>query len=93
MDDLTGCIPPYDKFIMPGPQHPQAVVDRVKAETGLECAVVDVNDKSRYLGLCVVAATCRSLHATLQRALVDNPTGNAIEQTPLVLIRPTPTAA
>ena len=23
LDDLTGCIPPYDKFIMPGPMSPQ----------------------------------------------------------------------
>jgi hypothetical protein len=70
--------------------HSQAVVDRVKAETGLDCAVVDVNDKSHYMGLCIVAATSKSLHAVLERALIDNPTGNAIEQTPLVLIRPTP---
>eukprot|EP00959_Pyramimonas_sp_CCMP1952_P248958 5204234-Pyramimonas_sp.AAC.1 len=88
IDDLTGCIPPYDKFIMPGPAEPEAVVARVKAETGLECAIVDVNDKSHYLGMVIVASTDPTLNEVIKDALVDNPTGNAIEQTPLVLIRP-----
>ena len=87
MDDLTGCIPPYDKFIMPGPSDPQSVVERVKQETGLECAIVDVNDKSHYLGLVILAATVDTLKGVITAALIDNPTGNAIEQTPLVLIR------
>lgn len=87
IDDLTGCIPPYDKFIMAGPKDPQSVVDRVKQETGLDCAVVDVNDKSHYLGLVVLAMSDPTLKGVIEEALIDNPTGNSIEQTPLVLIR------
>mmetsp|Transcript_35264 Transcript_35264/g.59436 ORF Transcript_35264/g.59436 Transcript_35264/m.59436 type:complete len:469 (+) Transcript_35264:194-1600(+) len=88
IDDLTGCIPPYDKFIMPGPAEPAKVAARVKAETGLECAIVDVNDKSHYLGMVILACTDPALEDIIRKALIDNPTGNAIEQTPLVLIRP-----
>ena len=62
-------------------------MERVKAETGLECAVVDVNDKSKYLGLVILASTAERLKSVITAALIDNPTGNAIEQTPLVLIR------
>ena len=32
VDDVTGTIPPYDQFVVLGPQNPQGVCDRIKQE-------------------------------------------------------------
>jgi hypothetical protein len=85
IDDVTGTLPPYDQFIVLGPKNPQAVVDEIKAETGLEAAIVDVNDLRRVK---VLAATSGASEILLNQALIMNPAGNAAEQTPIVLIRP-----
>lgn len=86
IDDVTGTLPPYDQFIVLGPDHPQQVVDQIQAETGLAAAIVDVND---LRAVKVLAATVGLSAAFLGQALRTNPAGNADEQTPVVLIRPT----
>ena len=85
IDDVTGTLPPYDQFIVLGPDNPQAVVDRIQRETGLSAAIVDVNDLQ---AVKVLAATADLPHRFLEIALRSNPAGNADEQTPVVLIRP-----
>ena len=85
IDDVTGTLPPYDQFIVLGPKNPQAIVDQIKAGTGLEAAIVDVNDLRRVK---VLAATSGASEKLLNQALLMNPAGNASEQTPIVLIRP-----
>ncbi|WP_346290404.1 F420-0:Gamma-glutamyl ligase [Sphaerothrix gracilis] len=85
IDDVTGTLPPYDQFIVLGPQQPQQVVDAILKETGLEAAIVDVNDLK---AVKILAATSGVNSNILSQALIDNPAGNADEQTPLVLIRP-----
>jgi hypothetical protein len=85
IDDVTGTLPPYDQFIVLGPKNPQAVVDEIKAGTGLEAAIVDVNDLRRVK---VLASTSGASEKLLNQALLMNPAGNASEQTPIVLIRP-----
>lgn len=84
IDDVTGTLPPYDQFIVLGPKQPQAVVDSIKARTGLETAIVDVNDLG---GVKIVARTPGADLKILEQALKKNPAGNANEQTPIVLIR------
>lgn len=86
IDDVTGTLPPYDQFIILGPDHPQQVVDRIYAETGLAAAIVDVNDLK---AVKVLAASAGVSLKFLAAALRTNPAGNADEQTPIVLIRPT----
>jgi hypothetical protein len=86
IDDVTGTLPPYDQFIVYGPQHSQQVVDQIRHETGLSAAIVDVNDLG---AVKVLAATADVSLPLLQEALKKNPAGNANEQTPVVLIRPT----
>ncbi|MGI0486083.1 F420-0:Gamma-glutamyl ligase [Pantanalinema rosaneae CENA516] len=86
IDDVTGTLPPYDQFIVLGPADPQQVVDEIKRETGLSAAIVDVND---LRAVKVLAATADVALPLLQQALLKNPAGNADEQTPVVLIRPT----
>ncbi|WP_026097784.1 hypothetical protein [Baaleninema simplex] len=85
IDDVTGTLPPYDRFIVLGPHDPKVVVDRIRRETGLSAAIVDVNDLK---AVKILAATDRLPKPFLEAALRTNPAGNADEQTPLVLIRP-----
>ncbi len=85
IDDVTGTLPPYDQFIILGPHDPQQVVNQIRQETGLEAAIVDVNDLK---AVKVLAATAATDQALLSQALMDNPAGNADEQTPVVLVRP-----
>lgn len=85
IDDVTGTLPPYDQFIVLGPEHSQKVVDTIKKQTGLSAAIVDVNDLK---AVKILAATPDLSTAFLQQALRSNPAGNADEQTPVVLIRP-----
>jgi hypothetical protein len=89
IDDVTGTLPPYDQFIVLGPENPQQVVDQIKAETGLSAAIVDVNDLK---AVNIVASTAGIPKGLLEQALVSNPAGNDDQQTPVVLIRPTETA-
>jgi hypothetical protein len=85
IDDVTGTLPPYDQFIVLGPDNPQQVVDQIRQETGLAAAIVDVNDLK---AVKVLAASSDDLIPFLMTALRANPAGNADEQTPVVLIRP-----
>ena len=89
IDDVTGTLPPYDQFIVLGPENPQAVVDRIQRETGLAIAIVDAND---LRAVKILAATSGLSPAFLEQALKSNPAGNADERTPLVLIRPASSA-
>jgi hypothetical protein len=86
IDDVTGTLPPYDQFIVLGPENPQQVVDQIQKETGLAAAIVDVNDLK---AVKILAASPGVSPAFLEQALITNPAGNADEQTPLVLLRPT----
>jgi hypothetical protein len=86
IDDVTGTIPPYDQFIVMGPENSQALCDLIQRETGLSAAIVDVNDLKRVKILAASAGVSMPL---LTQALISNPAGNANEQTPVVLIRPT----
>ena len=85
IDDVTGTLPPFDQFIVLGPKSPQKVVQQIYQETRLHAAIVDVNDLK---AVKILAATPEVNFKFLEKALIDNPAGNADEQTPLVLIRP-----
>jgi hypothetical protein len=84
IDDITGTMAPFDKYIVLGPSHAQSVVNEVKARTGLNAAISDVNDLKRAR---ILAATSDVDQKRLQQSLLSNPMGNAKEQTPIVLIR------
>lgn len=86
IDDVTGTLPPYDQFIVLGPANPQQVVNQIQQETGLAAAIVDVNDLG---AVKILAATSGAPRSIIEQALKKNPAGNADEQTPVVLIRPT----
>ncbi len=85
IDDVTGSLPPYDQFIVLGPQNPQQLVEEIQAQTGYEIAIVDANDLGEVK---IVAATAGVKGSLVEQALRKNPAGNSAEQTPVVLIRP-----
>ncbi len=85
IDDVTGTLPPYDQFIVLGPQNPDQIVQDIYDATGLKAAIVDVNDLK---AVKILAATSGTDVDLVTSALLDNPAGNADEQTPVVLIHP-----
>jgi hypothetical protein len=85
VDDVTGTLPPYDRFIVLGPAGSDGVCAAIQASTGLAAAVVDANDLGR---VDIIGATPGLDAALVDGALRSNPAGNAAESTPLVLIRP-----
>eukprot|EP00741_Cyanophora_paradoxa_P003515 tig00000711_g3413.t1 len=85
IDEVTGSMPPYDQCVVLGPENAVQAVREIRARTGVEAAVVDVNDLHRVK---VLAGTPGVRDAFLGEVLLDNPAGNANQQTPLVLVRP-----
>ena len=85
IDDVTGTLPPFDQFIVLGPDNPQQVVEEIQRETGLAAAIVDANDLK---AVKILAATSDLSVTFLEQALRSNPAGNADERTPVVVIRP-----
>lgn len=51
----------------------------------MEAAIVDANDLKRAMVLAVTPGIAAS---EVSRLLLDNPFGNAAEQTPVVVLRP-----
>lgn len=86
IEDVSGTLPPYDKFIVLGPEQTQETCRMLKQLTHLEVAIVDICDIARNNR--ILAHTEGTRAAFLLQALRQNPGGNAAEQTPLVLIRP-----
>ncbi len=85
IDDIAGTMPPYDKHVVLGPAAPGDVARRIKAATGVDAVVADVND----LGCVdVLGSTTPCAQDWVTRALVDNPFGNDDQQTPIVVLRP-----
>ena len=89
IDDVTGTLPPYDQFLVLGPQNPQQITDQLQAKTGQSIAIVDANDLG---GVKILALSpdseSTSSSEVIVAALKRNPAGNSAEQTPIVLIRP-----
>lgn len=85
IDDCTGTIPPYDKYVVLAPGEPQKVTEEIKAKTGLEATVIDANDLGK---VDILGSSSPQLNPIIEKALGNNPQGNANQQTPLILIRP-----
>ena len=85
IDDVTGTMPPYDKYIVYGPHDPNGVAEAIHQATGcFGAAVADVNDLKR----AAVLGVSKGLDPkVLEKMLLDNPFGNASQKTPIVIIR------
>ena len=66
------------------PENPDGVARGIAAATGARVAIVDVND----LGIAkVLGASSGVARARVEEALLENPHGNADEQTPIVVLK------
>lgn len=83
IDDFAGTMWPYDRHIILGPRKPQEVVNRIKAATGVEAVIADVNDIGK---VDILAATDGVDREMLGSYLKDNPQGNDDQQTPIVVL-------
>lgn len=85
IDDIAGTMPPYDKHVILGPAMPSEVAREIKAATGVDAVVVDVND----IGCVdILGSTVAGPLDWVTRALADNPFGNDDQQTPIVVLKP-----
>lgn len=85
IDDMTGTMPPFDKCVVYGPDKPNEVSEAIKQRLGCYgAAVADVNDLKRA---AVVGVTSGLMPKRLAQILIDNPFGNASQQTPIVIIK------
>jgi hypothetical protein len=71
----------YFECVIPGPAQPARVCREVKAATGMDVAIVDVNDI--YPPWCIASTLPRDRAALLENTLTDNPLGQGDELTPL----------
>ena len=85
IDDVTGTMPPYDKYIVYGPHDPNGVAEAIRVATGsYGAAVADANDLKR----AAILGCSQGLDPKLlEKMLLDNPFGNASQKTPIVIIR------
>lgn len=85
IDDVTGTMPPFDKYIVYGPKDPAKAAESVRIATGCHgAAIVDVNDLQRVAVLGVSAGLDAKDLAGILR---DNPFGNDSQKTPIVIIK------
>jgi hypothetical protein len=84
IDDCTGTLPPFDKYVVMGPANPGKTAKEFLEKTGVGLAVVDVNDLGK---VDVLAISNPKDKERVVESLKTNPQGNANEQTPIALIR------
>ncbi|MBN1518276.1 hypothetical protein JXA32_17070 [Candidatus Sumerlaeota bacterium] len=85
--DAAGTSPLQPDCVIMGPKDPAQVAERVKAASGLEAAVMDINDIG---GSWCLGATPGIDKELIQKIMKDNPCGQTDEQTPFALIRQAP---
>ncbi len=85
IDDVTGTCPPFDKYIVYGPNHPEKEIKKIKEKVNcFGVCIADVNDLKRSL---IVAATKKIKKNLLADILINNPFGNTNEKRPICIIK------
>lgn len=80
----TSPVPPYDQCVIMGPKDPEKVATHICDKIGCEAAIMDINDIG---GSWVLGASRGIDKKTLEAIMIDNPLGQAMELTPIVLVR------
>lgn len=77
-------LPPYNEYVVLGPEDPDRVAADIAQKIGVQVAVTDINDlEGQILGV-----SDKSMDkALLCKILKDNPLGQTNEQTPMGIIR------
>ena len=77
-------IPPYNHYVVLGPENPDEVAASIKERIGFDTLIVDIND----LDGSILGSSDNKLDRTLfARVLKDNPLGQSNQQTPMGIIR------
>lgn len=77
-------LPPYNKYVVLGPENPDKVAMDISETIKAQVAIVDIND----LGGSILGTSQRDMDRnTLLGILKDNPLGQSSEQTPIGIIR------
>ena len=77
-------LPPYNEYVVLGPEDPAAAAKTASDACGIPVAVVDIND----LGGNILGVSHDSIDvALLLKTLKDNPLGQSSEQTPIGIVR------
>jgi hypothetical protein len=77
----------YYECVIPGPAEPRRTCKRIKQATGMDVAIVDVNDI--YPAWCIASTLPRERARQLELSLKDNPLGQGGECTPMGIWRET----
>lgn len=75
----------YYECVIPGPAAPRQTCQRLKAATGMDVAIVDVNDI--YPPWCIASTVPGDRMRLLESSLKDNPLGQGGECTPMGIWR------
>ena len=75
----------FYECVIPGPADPRGTVQRLKAATGMDVAIVDINDI--YPPWCIASTLSAERARLLEQSLRDNPLGQGSECTPLGIWR------
>lgn len=77
-------LPPYNHYVVLGPDRPDEVAAEIAAAVGTQVAITDINDLEGQ----ILGASDRSIDRELLcKILKDNPLGQCSEQTPMGIIR------
>ena len=78
-------IPPYNHYVVLGPEKPELVAKTVSDALGCTVLIVDIND----IDGVILGSSDKALdHNLFVRILKDNPLGQDCQQTPMGIIRP-----
>ncbi|WP_455684264.1 coenzyme F420-0:L-glutamate ligase [Thomasclavelia sp.] len=77
-------IPPYNKYVVLGPLHPNKIAKMITDYLGILCVIVDIND----LGGKILGTSDNKINqAKILHILKDNPLGQGNQCTPMGIIR------
>ncbi len=88
IDDVSGTMPPFERYIVLGPASADDVAAAMSRRAGLPVLIVDANDLGKVDLVGISPGFDPALRQACLKALESNPFGNGYEQTPMVLIRP-----
>lgn len=84
IDDVLGSLPPYDYYVIMGPEDPSGLSERMAQALGCHAAIIDAND----LGVAWAVGYSRGVEPRwLEHVMSQNPAGNQEQQTPVVIVR------
>jgi F420-0:gamma-glutamyl ligase-like protein len=80
----TSPVEPYTSCVILGPKNPDLVAESIKKRTGVDAAIMDINDIG---GSWVIGRTRGVDVRTLEEIMRDNPMGQGDELTPICIVR------